>query len=281
MGVGGAGGSSLPEPQADLPRNGPVVVGILLAGGELKGSLAEGRPAQPKACLEVAGTSLLEHTLRPLCEAQSLSSIVVVGPAEMEHVVAATAPHARWAESGDSLVENLLQGVAEAPEADYVLAVSADLPLLDPTEVDFFVGQASTREAEFVYSMVERRVCGAAYPGTERTCVTIREGTFTGGNIMLMSRAMVQRNAQLIRDVFELRKKPWSLCRMLGWTFVLRLLCHRLTADQASERVGELLGCRATVVRAGASVAFDVDKPADLALAEQLLRQPEASAATS
>jgi hypothetical protein len=60
---------------------------------------------------------------------------------------------------------------------------------------------------------------------------------------------------------------------MLGWTFVLRLLCHRLAADQAALRVGELLNCRAAGLRAGASVAFDVDRPGDLALAEQLLGQ--------
>jgi hypothetical protein len=74
------------------------------------------------------------------------------------------------------------------------------------------------------------------------------------------------------RRVEQERKRPWRLVRAFGWRPLLAYLLGRLTLDDAITRASHVIGARvAAVVMPYPEAAIDVDKPADLELAERIL----------
>lgn len=98
-----------------------VVAGLVLAGGA-----GRRMGGVDKAALVVGGVTLLDRVLaaaRPVCD-----RLVVVGPARPTVVAGVT--FLREAEPGGGPVPAVAAGLAEAPGADVVLVLAADLPLL-------------------------------------------------------------------------------------------------------------------------------------------------------
>ena len=87
---------------------------------------------------------------------------------------------------------------------------------------------------------------------------------------MLMAKRIMPQGQQVAREIFARRKSPFQLCNWLGWSFIIKLLLHRLTIADAEKRTSELLHikCKAIITR-HAGVGMDIDKPADLELAAQ------------
>jgi CTP:molybdopterin cytidylyltransferase MocA len=70
------------------------------------------------------------------------------------------------------------------------------------------------------------------------------------------------------------RKRPWRLVAAIGPLTLLRFLAGRLTLDAALRRLSRIVGATVRAVDMPfAEAAIDVDKPADLALAERILAQ--------
>jgi hypothetical protein len=63
--------------------------------------------------------------------------------------------------------------------------------------------------------------------------------------------------------------------RAFGWRPLLAYLLGRLTLDAAMRRASRITGTRVAAISLPfAEAAIDVDKPADLALAETILARP-------
>ena len=112
----------------------------------------------------------------------------------------------------------------------------------------------------------------SAYPDAKRTYGKLRDGIFTGGNMMLMAKEIIPGGQQKAREIFARRKSPLKLCNWLGWGFLIKLLCHRLTLADAETRTSALLEmrCKAIITR-HACIGMDIDKPSDLELARRTL----------
>jgi molybdopterin-guanine dinucleotide biosynthesis protein A len=99
------------------------VAGIVLAGGAGRrmGGL-------DKALVRVGGVALLDRVLaaaRPVCD-----RLVVVGPARPTTVTGVT--FVQEAEPGGGPAPAVAAGLAAVPDAEIVLVLAADLPLLEP-----------------------------------------------------------------------------------------------------------------------------------------------------
>ena len=95
---------------------------------------------------------------------------------------------------------------------------------------------------------------------------------------MLMAKKIMPQGQQVAREIFARRKSPLKLCNWLGWSFIIKLLLHRLTIADAEKRTSELLhiNCKAIITR-HAGIGMDIDKPADLELAAQYVTKHESS----
>mgnify|MGYP000073676886 CR=1 FL=1 len=244
----------------------------VLAGGEREPGLPPGLPN--KAFLPVAGKPLVERVVEALRATPQVRRVALVAPGAVPEALARVC-HRVVPDQG-SLLANVEAAVAAFPDASWVLACAADLPLLSPQAVAHFLEACAARTADFYYGIVRREDLEARFPGARKTFVRVREGSFTGSSLVLLRPEVVERVRPLLRQAAEARKNPARLASLLGSAYVVKYLTGRLGVADVERRAFELTGLRgAAVVCPDPEVALDVDvgKPENLELAERLLQQ--------
>ncbi|MFZ5901124.1 NTP transferase domain-containing protein [Desulforudis sp. 1088] len=243
---------------------------VLLAGAPTRGSLCEAGDERWEALLPVAGEPMVAHVVRAILDSGQISRITVVGPEPVRSVF--TDSRIRVVESGDSLMENAGRGLAAERGADHVLVATADIPLLPPEAVSDFIARCGNREADFYYTVVSERVVAQRFPEARRTYVRLREGRFTGGNIVLLRPAVFDKCRKVGEQFAANRKKPLKLARMIGAGFLLRYALGTLSLASAERKVTQLIGISGRVIETPyPEVAVDVDKLSDYELAKKVL----------
>jgi hypothetical protein len=170
------------------------------------------------------------------------------------------------------MVDSLLRALSRLNTDKHVLVLTSDIPLITPEALEDFLQQCVKREADIYYSFVPKEAIEEKYPGVHRTYVRLSDGTFTGGNVVLINPQVVLERGQRILQAVQLRKHPVKLCRMLGFKFLLKLMRGKLSVAEIEKRVGEILGfIGAGIVSNYPEVGVDVDKPSDLELAKAFL----------
>ena len=245
---------------------------LVLAGGRPDPALPQGVPN--KAFVPLCGRPMVEFVLQALRAATSIRRIALVGPDPLPGSVAAHVDLTIGERGG--LLDNVAAGLAAVGGGTPVLAVAADIPLLASGTVDAFVKAASALGAEVVYGVVRREDIRHELPGARKTFVRLREGTFTGGSLILLDpRAFAHARAAIDRAV-RARKRPWELARMFGLRTLLGLLTGTLEIPKLERRAFLLTGVRArALICRTPEIALDVDTPGMLAavgarLAERL-----------
>ncbi len=241
---------------------------LVLAGGRPDPALTRGR--LPKAFLPLYGRTMVEFVLSALRDAPSIGRIALVGPLPLPPPVAAQVDVP--VEARGSLLENVAAGFdvlgGEAP----VLTVAADIPLLRGCTVEAFLAGASACDADLWYGVVPREDVGREFPGVRKTFVRLRDGTFTGGSLVLMRPRAFRSARALIERVIQARKRPWDLARLFGARAVVGLLTGRLRIVDLEQRARALTGLRArAVICHDPEIGIDVDRAEVLAVIQRHL----------
>jgi hypothetical protein len=115
---------------------------------------------------------------------------------------------------------------------------------------------------------VER--CYARFPSVKRTSLKLREGNFTGGNLMLVRPATLAKQKAQIESAYSARKSPLRLATLLGIGTVLKLIIAQtvlpniLQLAYLEAGVSRLLGTEArAVICDDVEIATDLDRPSD------------------
>ena len=206
-----------------------------------------------------------------------------VRDATLSEGVAAVVPTAEdlgpWADKVDKIVvsdgtlmENVLTGTASFRVDRPVLVTTGDLPLLTGDALDDFIRSSLATGADFCYPLIRKEDILLQFPGTRRTYVKLKEGPVTGGNMMILNPALVERNRALGERLFRVRKSPVGMARVLGGRFVAKLLTGRLEIPELEDKMGELLGgTGAAIYTRHGSIGLDVDKPRDVDFVEGIM----------
>ena len=254
---------------------------VVLAGGKNSAEMQAATGVENRALVRLGDRTMLEYVIAALREASCIGRIFVVGDVPENTGYERLAP-------GATLVDNLFAGLRASEEAPRppiqggperpVLAVTSDIPFLTAAAVEDFVGRAAATGADFCYPIIPIDVCLARFPQMRRTTLKVREGTFTGGNVMLLNPRIVIEHRGTILRAYAARKRPLQLGRMLGWGLLARIALAQafrpgiLSVPMLEAAVSRVLGCRATaVVTELAEIGTDVDKPEDVAAARALL----------
>jgi hypothetical protein len=153
------------------------------------------------------------------------------------------------------------------------LVTTCDVPLITAEAVDHFIEESLHSGADIAYPIVTKEVCEARFPMGKRTYAKLVDGTFTGGNMVVLSRHFLENSMGLTQAAFAGRKSPLKLARLFGVGFILKFLLHRLSTADAVARASHVLQCRAAaIVSPYAEMAFDVDKVSDLEEVERRLK---------
>jgi GTP:adenosylcobinamide-phosphate guanylyltransferase len=174
--------------------------------------------------------------------------------------------------SGPSPAASLADFSESGACAPPALVVTGDHPLLTPAIVQHFLEAASLSDADLVVGLVESACFRARFPDQSRTFVPLGRESFTGTNLFLLRTPAAARVARLWTRAEAVRKKPWRLVSLFGFSTLLGVALRRVDLSGALARVSKASGARVDAVRLPfAEAAIDVDSPGDLRLVERLL----------
>jgi hypothetical protein len=275
-----------PHPECKLTRRaagtGPVVRQypvVLLAGG----SFAPGWPAATggvRLLTRLGGGFLWQYLLRALAASGRVCKLALVAPPavatrlgrELTEYLAQIVPAGTPAltvqavpAAGD-MPGSAWLGAQALQAAGPVLFVCDDLPLLTAAALDDFLDRCEKTSGAAFYPLVREERCREQYPQLHRTFFTLREGSFTGGNLVLMDSRTIPKILPAARKVFALRKSPPRLAAFLGPAFSLKFALGRLSLPEVEARLTELTGLEGRAVLSPyPEVAEDLDRPEEIA----------------
>lgn len=255
-----------------------MIDALILAGAANSGKLKDASSQSAEALIEVHGRPMVWYVVNTLLLSERIGRVLVVGPPEIAQLEFGERANGRveFALSGEHMVENMLRGIEHLAGERQVLIVTSDIPLLTVEAVDDFISRCAAKSADLYYPIVTQEANEAKYPGVERTYVHLKEGTFTGGNLALVSPQVLKRAKSVIEQAFAMRKKPVQLARLLGFRFILKLIVRRLSVHEIEARAARILGCNGVaIISPYPELGIDIDKPSDLALVESVLVPPE------
>lgn len=228
-----------------------------------------------KALIPVAGQPMVRRPVAALLAAAAVNRVLVVAQ-DPERIGAVLPAHPRLAveRSGATIASTLLDMADAAATAWPLLVTTADQALLTPEIVEEFCGKADG--ADIAIGVVERRVLLQRLPQSDRTWIPFRGGAYTGANLFLLGSARVRPAIELWKAVEQDRKKGLRLLGRFGLPVLLGAMFRLRSIDQTLASLGKRLGLSIRPVQLSEPLAaVDVDKPADLRLAEALLLERE------
>lgn len=238
---------------------------IVLAGrGGDSDPLAQATGHAHKALLPLNGRPMLSHVLDALRDSGCVRRIHLVGVGSQELPMQDLLPTTYLPDAG-GILENLLSGIASVGDQEMVVICGADVPLLTPAAIRDLVEQCHQQPAGLYYPIVSQGDMERRYPGSGRSFRHFVEGSYCGGDLLVVSPQVIGRNAAFLRRMSSNRKTAWGMVKLMGLGVALRFLCKRLRIRDLEERGATILGCRCiAIVSPYAELAMDVDGPQHL-----------------
>lgn len=244
---------------------------VILAGGSLSGSLKQAFPeATNKAHLNVNGKMLIEYVLTAVLNCPGIEKVFIVGDKDFLSLHITDERVVLLPDLG-GVYENFMQA-AELGQADTMLLLTGDIPLITGSDLERFVADCKPAGLDIYYSIVSKNSILQYDPLGRRTYAKTAQGIFTGGNIFVVNTAAVRRARPAIEHIFAKRKSVLALLNMVGIGFVLKYIFSTIDLKDIEACAGRILTANVkAVVCEQASIGIDVDKVEDLELVNRHL----------
>ncbi len=246
---------------------------LILAGGRDTNSLESHLKLSNKALLMINHIPMIEYVVNALNQAREIENIVVVGP-QLD-----LAPHigkkvSRILESTDSIVENIKIGIDYINNDQKIMILTSDVPLITGEMIDGFIKKCREQEAFFYYPFISKEIILKKYPETIRSYANLNEGTFCGGNLVILSRSLFNKNKFLLDEVYKNRKDIKKYVTLLGIKFIIKYLFKCLTIKEIEDRATKIVGYPVKAIMVtDPEMMIDLDKLDDYELILQVLNK--------
>jgi molybdopterin-guanine dinucleotide biosynthesis protein A len=249
-----------------------MVGAAILAGGLTDDALFEKTQTREKALVAIHGQPMLQYVIEAVTSCSAIDEAVIACPAESAVAQRDWGGIPHTVAKGHDPIDSIVAGAEALTAADRVLICACDLPLLTPEAIGEFVAEGLEAGADCCYPILSEQVIEAEFPGCPRTYVRFRDGRFTSGNIALVARGFVVDRREKIHQAFSVRKSPLKMAALLGPMAALGLALGTASIEGLANRAAKVLHCTVCVVQSRhPEIAFDVDKPSDLELAQEAL----------
>ena len=253
---------------------------VILAGGAPETTDSKADPlleyaqVQKKPLIKIAGKEMVRYVTEAIAGSSRIGRIFVVGLSPEDGVEFA-AP-VEYVEATGSMMDNVVAGIERVMEVDpameRVVIASADIPLLTTEMVDHFIDTCLETDHDVYYTVVEKSTMEARFPGSRRGFVSLRGGSFAGGDINMTKVSAIQANLPLARQAMKSRKNIWQQIRLLGCKTLIKFAFRRLTIADVERVAGRALGCRGrAIITPYPEMGMDVDKPHQLDIVRAIL----------
>ncbi len=234
-----------------------------------------------KALAPLAGTPMIIRVLNTLQATGRVDSVVLCGPDRdaiensppLQEVL--NEDNVEWVPAERSLAGSIQAGLARIDPAALVLITTADHALLDAEILNHFLDRVVDSNADVNVGLVEYGLIEAAYPGVRRTVLKFSDGGYCGCNLYALNGARARDIISLWKQAQTHRKQPWRMIHgLFGFGMLAKYLSGHLSLDQARQSILESTGIAVDFINLPFPHAgIDVDTPADLELAKQILEQ--------
>jgi CTP:molybdopterin cytidylyltransferase MocA len=231
-----------------------------------------------KALAPVAGLPMVLRVLRSLAASRHVGRIVLC--VETPDLFAGLPEIAALADAGrletlpTAASPSLSVGAAlRRLDRPYPLLVTtADHPLLTTAMIDHFC-EAAPVDADVAIAVAPASLIRRDHPGAVRTFYRLGREAYSGCNLFAFRTSRSERAASFWAEMERHRKRPWRLVAAIGPLTLLRFALGLVDLGGAGRLLSRRVGVTARLVEMPfAEAAIDVDKPADLVLAESILR---------
>jgi CTP:molybdopterin cytidylyltransferase MocA len=248
---------------------------LVLAGRrDGDGAVARIKDVSHKALAPVAGVTMLERvvsTLRMALPRAELGVAIDDGP-DIAAVLQRLSQAGRIVQVPPEASPAATVAAAMTRLPPPLLIVAADHPLLTAEMVRHFLGHLPPG-IDAAVAVARRETIVARY-ATKRTYWRFSDGSFSGCNLFYLGANGAARIVEFWKIFERERKYPWKAVRRLGPVVLLRFAFGRIDLAGVLDRLGSKTGTRLSAVEMPfAEAAIDVDRPADLDLAEDILRR--------
>lgn len=246
-----------------------MVNSIILAGDSKKVTVEEG--VANKSLVYIQGKPMVAYVVDALREAKKVGKISVVGPVDELKPLLGDKVDFYFPDT-ESLFDNIRIGIVPFRSDHRILIITSDIPMIRGEMIDDFIRESENCGADFCYPIVGKERNEEIFPGSKRTYVHLKEGTFTGGNAIYMDPQVIDRCEEFSRKLIDFRKKPWKTGKLLGLKFLVMFFLGALSIPKIEDRFAEILGIRATAIICDhPEIGNDVDKPEDIEMVRSYL----------
>ncbi len=257
---------------------------VLAADRTTSDPITQHTGAACKAFAPVGGTPMVIRVLDTLAACDLVSSIILCGPPESLHAHCPElkqriqSGQVKWLPNLDTPSRSAGSGFEHVDRDTPVLLTTADHALLTPLIVQNFLCQSLATNNDATVGLARQEAIAKVFPGAKRTVIRLRDGGVCGCNLFTFN-AKGRSLVGFWRQAEDLRKRPWKLiAQILGFRLVLSYLFGRLTLEHALRSVSAKSGVNIQpIILTDARAGVDVDKVADLQLAETILTRTPAS----
>ena len=252
---------------------------VILAGGVIDSEdpLFPFLPAdlpKNKAFITLNGKPILQWVLEALESSSRIDNIILVGQSEQSGFTSSK-PMYHLPDTG-SMIENIISGVTYSSQLDssstHTLIASGDIPLVEPQMVDWVIETAEKDLVDMSYYVITQEVMEGRFPGSNRTFAPLKGVRVCGGDLTVISHAVVTQNTALWKQLRSARKSVFKQAAIFGPRLLIGLLLRQLELEKLAKYLSRRLGLEArAVVCPFAEVAMDIDKPHQLELIRQEL----------
>ncbi|MGQ9474295.1 MAG: nucleotidyltransferase family protein [Candidatus Caldatribacteriaceae bacterium] len=247
------------------------MVDVVILAGSRGGEIEEKFGVSDRALLVIEGKFMIEYVIEALRDVSSIGKIVVVGAVE-DFQSRIGNQVANVVRPGKNPFESTLNGLKALKPEGKVLVVASDIPLLRGEMVEDFFLRCEKRKADFYYPIVRRELYEEKIGKGKRTFVKVKEGCFTGGNLLLLDPKVVEKKKEWIARIIESRKNPLAMARVLGAKIILKYILRSLRIEDVEKRVENILGMKGlAIVTPYPEIGFDVDRVEHVDIAKRLL----------
>jgi len=125
-----------------------------------------------------------------------------------------------------------------------------------------------------VYPIIKKESSLNQFPSLKRTYAKFKEGSFTGGNAVLMKPEVSNKLLTFADKAYRARKSPLKLAFLLGFDVFVALILGRSSLSKLEARVSKLLNAKVkTYLCQDASLGADIDKLEHLQSITQSFKQ--------
>jgi GTP:adenosylcobinamide-phosphate guanylyltransferase len=234
-----------------------MVNAVILAGDR-------GEDGNSKALIKISSKYMVEYVIESLRNSGCVNKLYIVGDETLRSKVGGLADG--WVKPCGSILDNV-RGSVEAM-GDYenpCIIATSDIPMVKGEAIRDFVERCENKSIDIGYPIIDKKLNDEKYPDVKRTYVKLKEGTFTGGNIIYFNPRIVDNCTRKAEQLVEYRKNPLKMGRVLGFTFLVRLLMGNLPISKVEDKIQKMFNVRGSAILTDfPEIGNDVDKPSDL-----------------